>query len=77
MFVDVDQSAELRMQPVAVFGDEAVAGDQARAFRQRQAHAALAHRKFDPARARIAHAQHFDIATIVQPQRHAVALLAS
>jgi hypothetical protein len=66
---------KLRVQPIAMLGEKTVAGDQAGTLRQGEAHAAFADRELDPPRARIAHAQHVHIATVVQPQRYAVALL--
>ncbi len=57
---------QLRHQPVAVFEHETLAGDLACAQRQGQARPAFAHAELDPARARIAHAQHGDGLAVVQ-----------
>ncbi|MCY1457162.1 hypothetical protein D9M71_744260 [compost metagenome] len=65
--------AQLRGQPTAVLLKEALTHHQAGARRQGQPHATLIHAEFDPARARIAHAQHVDLG-ILQAQAHGIAL---
>ncbi|MDQ1190936.1 hypothetical protein QE447_003439 [Stenotrophomonas sp. SORGH_AS282] len=53
--------------------EETFAHHQAGARRQGQPHATLIHAELDPARTRIAHAQHVDLG-ILQAQAHGVAL---
>src|SRR5690606_14772651 len=65
---------QLRLQPAAVLGQEAFAGDEAGTRRQGQARAALVDAQLQPSRARIAHALHGDAAAVVQRQVDRVAL---
>jgi hypothetical protein len=60
----------LRQQPVAVLAQEALAGRSLARPAAESACAPLVHAQLEPARARIAHAQHVDFDGIVQAQAH-------
>ena len=64
----IDMHGQLLGEPVAVFAQEAFAGDQAGAHRQRQPRAALVDRQPQAPRARIAHAQDVDGAAVVESE---------
>src|SRR5690606_4233825 len=62
----IPEAGELFQQPVAVFVDEALAGDEAGARWQGKPGAAIAHAQADAARARVAHALDLDAGAVVQ-----------
>src|SRR6478672_1481198 len=64
---------QLRGQPVAMLDEEALAGDQAGARRDRQARAAFIDAELEPERARIAHPLHFHVATVGKRERQRIA----